>query len=169
MMDFYSQVICKDARFSSPHRISDLLLLEPVFLSQVLDLVAAAEEIGHMLTVFETYRSRERQQLLFAQGSSKLSDVGVHHYGLACDVLLLKDGSPDWQGDYGFLQGLAVNQGLIWGGDWGEPKTVPSYYDGYHLQRCAVGKQLALFSGTWYPDSNYMPIQDHLTLSAKSY
>lgn len=168
-MNFYDQVILKDARLSSPNRISDLMLLEPVFLNQLLELVAEAEDLGYVLTIFETYRSRERQQLLFAQGVSKLSEVGVHHYGLACDVLLLEDGKPAWQGDYSFLQALAANQGLIWGGDWGEPEKKPSLYDGFHLQRCAVGRQPQLFSGTWYPEKDYNPVLDHFALSSKSF
>jgi hypothetical protein len=32
--------------------------------------------------IFETYRSQERQQVLFEQGATQLRTVGVHHHGL---------------------------------------------------------------------------------------
>jgi hypothetical protein len=37
--------------------------------------------------IYETYRSRERQLALFNSGASKLRTIGVHHYGLACDIV----------------------------------------------------------------------------------
>ncbi len=100
---------------------------------------------------FETYRSQERQAKLFVDGTTKLKNVGVHHYGLACDIVRSVDGKPSWDGDFSIIGRLAKKHGLVWGGDW---KTFP---DAYHVQRCRMADQKALFAGTWYPSETYDP------------
>ena len=105
--------------------------------------------------VFETYRSQPRQASLFAQGATQLKTVGVHHYGLACDLVKNVDGEPSWKGDFTFLGVLAKKHGLIWGGDWGQPGVRNSFPDLDHVQRCTILDQNKLFAGTWYPDDNY--------------
>jgi hypothetical protein len=107
--------------------------------------------------VYETYRSRQRQKLLFDRGATKLEQVGVHHYGLACDIVKSVNGQPSWKGDFSFLGRLAKKHGLIWGGDWGRPGSPNRFVDAVHVQRCAVARQKRLFAGTWYPDDSYNP------------
>lgn len=152
MGNFYQDVICVDPRFNSVQRITDLALLEPVTQQAVRDIIAAATQMGLPLIVFETYRSQDRQQALFTQGASKLRTVGVHHYGLACDLVRVIGGEPTWKVDYTFLGPLAVQAGLIWGGDWGSPGTKHTFVDSDHVQRVTVAEQKALFSGEWYPE-----------------
>jgi hypothetical protein len=121
MGNFYTDVICNDSRFDSTNRIDDLALLETVTRQLVLMIIQQAANMGFDMMVFETYRSQARQQQLFQQGATQLRQVGVHHYGLACDIVKKVNGEPSWKGDFSFMGQLAHSAGLIWGGDWGTP------------------------------------------------
>jgi hypothetical protein len=168
MDSFYTDVIARDARFRSAARVSDASLLEPATRQLVGRLVTASKQMGIDVMVFETYRSQERQQALFECGATKLRTVGLHHYGLACDIVRAVGGEPCWKGDFTFLGQLAQSCGLIWGGDWGAPQIKHSFVDSVHVQRCTVARQGDLFSGVWYPDESYNPYDDvqHLFASA---
>ena len=132
-------------------------LLEPETRARVQQTLEEAATLGISLMVFETYRSQDRQLDLFEQGKSQLHTVGVHHYGLACDLVRAVNGKPSWEGDFSFLRVIARNQRLIWGGDWGTPGQPHKLYDAVHVQRCTVARQAALFRGEWYPDADYDP------------
>jgi hypothetical protein len=161
MGSFYTDVISKDARFQSTNRVVDLALLEPKTRELVQSILAASAAAGTKLMVFETFRSQARQIQLFNQGASKLKEVGVHHYGLACDIVRDVDGEPSWKGSFDFLGVLAHKNGLIWGGDWGDPTTKHTFIDADHVQRVTLARQVTLFAGTWYPDGDYDPYRDH--------
>lgn len=155
--NFYTRTILADPRVDSTKRVRDMKLLEPVTRAKVQAILADALAHGVELMVFETYRSQARQALLFDQGATKLRKVGVHHYGLACDIVKSIAGEPSWKGDFSLIGQLAHAHGLIWGGDWGAPGVAHSFVDAVHVQRCSVARQAALFSGTWYPDETYDP------------
>lgn len=157
MGNFFTDVICPDPRFNSVDRISDPLLLEPVTRQAVQNIIRASAAQGITLIAFETYRSQNRQAALFAQGATKLQHVGVHHYGLACDLVVLVGGETSWKPSYAFLGPLAAAEGLVWGGDWGTPQLPHSFRDFDHVQRCTIAQQDGLFSGSWYPDSPLAP------------
>jgi hypothetical protein len=158
-MSFYTETIQQDPRFNSTARIFDLALLEPITRANVQAIIADALAMGQELMIFETYRSQDRQAMLFQQGATKLQKVGVHHYGLAADLVRVVDGEPTWKVDYSFLGPLALKYGLIWGGDWGAPEVKHSFIDSDHVQRCTVAQQNDLFAGNWYPDDSYNPCQ----------
>ncbi len=160
MGNFYTDVIVPDARYNSTARISDIALLEPVTRDAVQKIIADAAAQGLALMVFETYRSQARQKALFDQGATKLRDVGVHGYGLACDIVKSINGEPSWKGDFSLVGQLARQHQLIWGGDWGNPGIPHSFIDSVHVQRCALTRQASLFTGKWYPDSAYNPYSD---------
>jgi hypothetical protein len=160
MGNFFTDVISLDSRLNSTARVSDPLLLEPVTRQLVQQIVAAAQQMGIEVMIFETYRSQARQQALFNNGATKLRKVGVHHYGLACDIVRSVGGEPSWKGDFSFLGQLAHSSGLIWGGDWGDPTIRHTFVDSVHVQRCTVARQAALFAGTFYPDDSYNPYTD---------
>jgi len=168
MGNFYTDVIENDSHFNSTKRVADPGLLEPVTRQLVEKIIEAAGQMGISLMIFETYRSSARQQELFNQGASQLRTVGVHHYGLACDLVKVVGGEPSWKGDFSFLGQLAHASGLIWGGDWGNPGVKPHLVDAVHVQRCTVARQPALMAGTWYPDDTYNPYKDdeHLLFTA---
>jgi D-alanyl-D-alanine carboxypeptidase len=160
MGNFFTDVISKSSKFKSKDIVSDLALLEPNARALVQAIIADAGANGLKLMVFETYRSKERQELLFAQGATKLKNVGVHHYGLACDIVKDVNGHPSWKGDFSLLGHLAHHHSLIWGGDWGTPGIKHTFLDDDHVQRCSVGRQASLFAGSWYPDDKYNPYAD---------
>jgi hypothetical protein len=165
---FYTDVISADTRFGTVSRVADPSLLEPMTRRLVEGLVASAHQMGIEVMIYETYRSQNRQQALFENGASKLRTVGVHHYGLACDIVRVVSGEPSWKGDFSFLGQLAHSNGLIWGGDWGDPNIKHSFIDSVHVQRCTVARQGNLFAGAWYPDDTYNPYDDahHLFAAA---
>lgn len=168
MGTFYTDVISADVRFGTVNRVTDSSLLEPMTRRLVEGLVASAHQMGIEVMIYETYRSQNRQQALFENGASKLRTVGVHHYGLACDIVRVVSGEPSWKGDFSFLGQLARSSGLIWGGDWGDPRIKHSFIDSVHVQRCTVARQGNLFAGAWYPDDTYNPYEDgqHLFTAA---
>jgi hypothetical protein len=160
MSNFFIDVILKDNRFQSTNRVSDLSLLEPITRKLVEEIIADAKAHGVSLMVFETFRSAARQQQLFEQGATKLQKVGVHNYGLACDIVKSINGEPSWKGDFSLLGQLAHSHKMIWGGDWGTPNLHHSFIDLVHVQRCTIARQASLFNGTWYPGENYDPYID---------
>jgi D-alanyl-D-alanine carboxypeptidase len=165
---FYTSVISQDPRFDSVARVADASLLEPTMRQLVEGIISAAHQMGIEIMIYETYRSQNRQQELFNQGATKLRTVGVHHYGLACDIVRVVSGEPSWKGDFSFMGHLAQSCGLIWGGDWGAPNIKHSFIDSVHVQRCTVARQGDLFAGRWYPDETYNPYDDtqHLFAAA---
>lgn len=161
-MSFYTDVIQKDQRFRSIEPVRDLNLLEPVTRAAIQCIIADAAKAEHTLVVLESYRSKERQAYLFTKGATRLRNVGVHHYGLACDLGLQDGGKYDPNGQhYLFLRELTEGHGLIWGGDWGTPQAPHSFRDYDHVQRCSIQKQSELFDGVWYPDAAYNPLADY--------
>jgi hypothetical protein len=166
MASFFATTIKADSRFNSLQRVSDMSLLEDTTRTAVENIIRDAAAMGITVVAFETYRSQPRQAALFAEGVTQLKTVGVHHYGLACDIVRVVGGEPTWKGDYTFLGHLAHAYGLIWGGDWGRPDLPHSFLDVVHVQRCSVARQSALFSGTWYPDATYNPYDDVRTPGA---
>ena len=77
-----------------------MALLEPATRKLVQEIIADAAKDGIKLMADESYRSKARQEKLFAQGATKIKTVGVHHYGLACDLVKDIGGEPSWQGDF---------------------------------------------------------------------
>ncbi len=168
MSNFYTDVICPDPRYESSARISDVSLLEPITRNLVESIIRDARAHGQELTVFETYRSQARQGQLFQQGATLLRTVGVHHYGLACDIVKNINDEPSWKGDFSLLGRLAHQYNLIWGGDWGDPTVPHNFIDEPHVQRCSLARQAGLFQNLWYPDNEYNPYTDSLGQAPRS-
>lgn len=150
-VDFYETVIKPCGVFNSPARVANPLLLEPVTRAAVEAIMQEAAELGQRLMLWESYRSQARQTALFKAGATQLPAVGVHHFGLAADLVKDVDGEPSWKGAFDFLGVLAVKHKLIWGGNW------KGFVDAVHVQRIKVSDQTALFAGTFYPDATYNP------------
>ncbi len=159
MGNFYTDVIKIDHRFGSTERVSDVQLLEPNVRRKVMAIIEDAKGHGLDLMVYETYRSQQRQQMLYQQGVTKLKNVGVHHFGLACDIVKVIHGEPSWDGSFDLIGHLAKNHDLIWGGNWGTPDAKHTFVDQPHVQWCSLKDQKALFAGAWYPDPAYNPYE----------
>jgi hypothetical protein len=129
--------------------------LEPTFRAIITSIMADALLEKVSLRILETYRSQERQEQLYERGATQLKTVGVHHYGLACDLGIWIGQQISWKADYSILQRLAAKHGIVSGADWGTPSRAHSFRDYDHLQRIAVADQPRLFAGTWYPDAFY--------------
>lgn len=153
MSNFYLDTICSDSRFHSMERIDDLALLEPVTRQSVQDILTQAAAMGIPVMVLETYRSRERQELLYSQGATQLEHDGTHHFGVAADIVKVVNGNPSWAGDFSFLRDLCDKNGLVSGLDWGQPGVKHKFVDPDHVQRVTLAQQPLLLSGAWYPDS----------------
>lgn len=157
MGTFYSDVIQKSAVFSASERCFDTAMLEPNTRRRVEAILDQAKAQGIECMVWETYRSAQRQEFLFAEGTTKLKRVGVHHFGLAADIVKRVNGAPSWLGDFSFLKKLAYANGLVSGQDWGQPNARHTFIDADHVQAIAVADQDRLFSGAWYPADGYDP------------
>lgn len=102
--------------------------LDPVFLRQVLVLLARLEARGYGFTLLEGWRSPERQESL-AQAGPHVTQARAmqsrHQFGLAADLAPLRDGRVviserdpwAWQA-YQALGEEAEALGLTWGGRW---------------------------------------------------
>lgn len=156
-MNFYTEILQTHPLFNSASRCADPALLEPGTRAAVERII---ETSSVPLMIFETYRSNQRQQALFAAHKTQLHTVGVHHYGLACDLVKLVNGQPSWEGSFEFMAALAKECGLISGIDWGQPDKKHTFIDADHVQRITVARQEALFDGSWYPDEDYDPYTD---------
>lgn len=152
--NFYLSVLAPSPHFTDPSRQSDVMLLEPVTRAAVAAIIA---ESSVPLMVFETFRSQARQKVLYDRGVTELEKVGVHGFGLACDLVKIVNGQPSWRDDFGFLGVLAKKHGLIWGGDWNRPSEHHALIDAVHVQRCALADQPKLFARTWFPSDDYNP------------
>jgi hypothetical protein len=156
VQSFYTTVLMKDIRFHSTTPIRDVSLLEPATRDAVMKIITNAGQAGIHFQVLETFRSQELQQLYFEKGVTQLRTVGVHHYGLACDLGIVVAGQVQWKADYSVLGRYAKMFNLVWGGDWGNPAITHSFQDDDHVQRIAVADQDKLFDGSWYPDPSYV-------------
>jgi hypothetical protein len=107
MGNFYTDVISGDAWFESVNRVSDPSLLEPSTRQLVMGIISAAHGMGIELMIHASYPSQDRQQELFNPSATKLRTVGVHHYGLACNIVRVVADEPSWKGDFSFLGYLA--------------------------------------------------------------
>jgi hypothetical protein len=153
--------ICRDHRFHRAEPCADLALLEPVTRANVIAIIAEAKSMGLEYEVAETFRSQELQERYFEQRATRLRHVGVHHYGLACDIRWIVDGKFVTNGSkYQVMRWLAEKHGMISGGDWGTPTQPHSFRDYDHVQRIALSRQNDLFAGRWYPDERYRPLAD---------
>lgn len=158
-MSFYTDIIQKDLRYHSPLACYDPALLHPDFRQVVQDIIADAAAMGETLHIGETFRSQARQAYLFSKNLTQLRTVGVHGYGLACDLIRLVNGKYDPVGqDYAFLIKLCAAHPCPWpnaqtisGADWGLPNQIHTFRDWDHIQAVTIAQQPALFSQEWYP------------------
>lgn len=89
------------------------------------------EQTGHLICITETWRSKERQAKLYAQGRTEKGPIVTnaefsnHQIGLAVDVCgdvdPLKTGRQNpWDINWPKLGAIVISHDLIWGGQWGD-------------------------------------------------
>ncbi len=102
-------------------RIEDLhLKFQPLarrFLSE-------CQTAGHSLIITCGYRPMAEQDALYAQGRTKPGKIVTyarggqswHNYGLAIDVVFVKDGKAWWDGPWEAIGSIGEDLGMTWGG-----------------------------------------------------
>lgn len=104
--------------------VRSLDLLYPPFAAKVKMGIAAANNAGYSVEVFETWRSPERQDHLYAQGRTRAGKIvtnargweSSHQLGLAIDIALIVKGEWSWNFDPAKVSKYFIQQGLEWGG-----------------------------------------------------
>ena len=83
---------------------------------------------GLDVLIYCTYRDREFQDFLYAQGRTRPGKVvtkakggeSMHNYRVAFDAVPLKNGQPDWDDPHKWetMGRCGQSVGLEWGGNW---------------------------------------------------
>ena len=109
--------------------ISDIGVLYPPFAHKIKTLIACAKEEGLSISVYETYRSPERQKHLFIKGVTTLQQNSMHQYGVAADLMFENTRSVVDMPEQNWRQlgALGRTLGLYWGGDWEDFKDYPHF------------------------------------------
>jgi hypothetical protein len=105
---------------------------------------------GMSLRIVQGFRSVEEQDALYAQGRTEPGSVvtnarggdSFHNYGVAFDVVEIRDGRPLWSeesgADWDRIGEIGESAGLEWGGRWS------TFIDKPHFQNTG-GRSLAEF------------------------
>lgn len=145
-MNWYEDGIKKHGRYQIAGLTSAIDILHPQFAFCILKLFINAHKEGLKICVFETYRSQERQLDLFNKGKTKLSKNGMHHFGIAADIVFRTEkNQPIWQGDWATLGKIGKDLGLYWGGDWESFRDYPHF----QLIPATVSDQAKIINGEY--------------------
>lgn len=132
----------------------DLNDLHPLVKAMAQDLIAKCKAQGIDLIVTQTLRDTEYQNHLYAQGRTRAGNIitnspggsSYHNYGLAFDVLPLKNGKADWSSPHWQKIGaIGKTVGLTWGGGFTKLKDRPhfQYTFGLSIADLKAGKRPA--------------------------
>jgi peptidoglycan L-alanyl-D-glutamate endopeptidase CwlK len=107
--------------------MKDVNLLHPLLKSKALKLLELAKDKGIKIEISQTWRTKEEQDALYAQGRTRTGSIvtnvkypySLHCWGLAFDIMVIVDGKANWSAKYYDLVGpLGESLGLEWGGRW---------------------------------------------------
>lgn len=128
-MNWYDDVIIKSPKYLSPVLVNDVDLLYPKFLLLILKTFVTARKEGLQVMLFETYRSQQRQAELFARGVTRLQRNGMHHFGIATDIVFLNGNNPSFAPGNNWQRLGAIGRGfsLEWGGSWASFVDLPHF------------------------------------------
>jgi peptidoglycan L-alanyl-D-glutamate endopeptidase CwlK len=125
--------------------MEDIHTLKPKLRKFGKQLIAKCKKDGIEIRITQTFRSREEQNALYAQGRTALGTLvtqikggfSFHNYGVAFDVCPIINGKPAWERLELFKQVGAIGEklGLEWGGEWGGFRDFPhfQYTAGYSI------------------------------------
>lgn len=129
-MSWYSDKIKINPAYILTQRVNTPDILYPPFGCSLIKLFATARSEGLLICIYETYRSQERQLELFNKGATKLKKNGMHHFGIATDLIFLDPhGNPSWDAKYNWARMGKIGQsfGLVWGGSWSDFVDKPHF------------------------------------------
>lgn len=101
--------------------------LTPAMKKRVELFMLKVKEAGIAVLITETYRTPERQKILYAQGRTAPGKIVTntlnsnHVKGEAIDVAFLLGDKAVYSGDWAKLATIGKSVGLLWGGDWKSP------------------------------------------------
>lgn len=121
--------------------------------------IARCKEEGIDLLITSTYRDKESQAALFAQGRTAPGKIvtnaragqSFHNWRVAFDVVPLRNGKPVWNTTnddavlWKRIGAIGKECGLEWAGEWRNFKEFPhfQYTGGFTLADFQAGKALA--------------------------
>lgn len=122
-------------RVWDPASAQRIAKLHPKMRAVAAQLLTRAEMQGIKLRVTSTLRTYAEQTELYAQGRTKpggkvtnaKAGESWHNFGLAMDVVAIKDGKADWEGPWERIAEIGKSLGLEWGGDWQSFKDKPHF------------------------------------------
>ena len=105
--------------------------LDPRIQGDVEDFINEVEmTLGIYLRVSQARRTKEEQDAFYAQGRTKPGKIitwvkggkSWHNYGLAIDIVEIKNKKAIYNTNYVRIVPLAKKRGFEWGGDWPKKK-----------------------------------------------
>lgn len=109
--------------------------LQPLVRRKAELVVKEMASLGHTVHVFEGFRSKARQDELYAQGRTTAGNVvtnakggeSLHNYGVAVDIVFGPKGKPSWnpKEPWKLLGSVGKKYGFEWGGDWSKFTDLP--------------------------------------------
>lgn len=132
----------------------DIYDLELPVLQRVNVFIARCKSEGIDLLVTSTYRDKESQNALYAQGRTAPGKIvtnakggqSFHNYRCAVDVVPLVNGKPVWDNKklWSRIGELGKAAGLEWAGDWKKFTEQPhfQYTGGLSLADLQAGKKV---------------------------
>ena len=111
---YFTYIVCYDNYFSIDLQRKTNLLYPP-FKRKINTMLDRYLELDNsqIPKIFETYRSLKRQKELYNENKTKIMSAGFHHFGLAADIVFLKDNQITWEGNYNMLNNIAFPIGLF--------------------------------------------------------
>jgi len=117
----YVEKIIPSDSFSNGGVCGDMDLLFPLYKVDVMKLIVnynefnSGKDIPH---VYESFRSHALQSIYYNRGASKIRggnilNAGMHHFGIAVDIVNKKNNTIKWDLDYTLLRNLANKIGLV--------------------------------------------------------
>jgi peptidoglycan L-alanyl-D-glutamate endopeptidase CwlK len=105
----------------------DVKLLHPDLQPKALRLIELAKAKGINIIITQTWRTKEEQDALYAQGRTRSGNIvtnvkyphSLHCWGLAFDIAVTINGKVNWSAKYYDIVGpIGESLGLEWGGRW---------------------------------------------------
>ncbi|MGF1724237.1 M15 family metallopeptidase [Photobacterium nomapromontoriensis] len=109
------------------HTNRRILTLHPYVKAPAASFINTVEnELGITLRITQARRTIEEQNALYAQGrttdGNKVTKVkggySFHNYGLAIDIVEIKDKNANWNPDWKAIAKIGIRHGFEWGGNW---------------------------------------------------
>lgn len=147
--DFYLKTLITAPEFFSDTPCRRLELLYPEFLQKTTAAIADfyTSQPDHIVIFTETYRSNALQLIHYNNGNSKISNNGMHHYGIAVDCAFRINGNFTYKGNYKLLRECFKNAGLYLLGDWdmGHVQYIPATVTQQSALRIEVSELIRKF------------------------